>query len=128
MSFANQVAVITGASSGIGWALAKELARQGARVGLVARRRENLERLAADIGPAAAFEVADMADREQTLAAIRSLSSRLGPIDLLVANAGVGAPTDIDPMNTPAIRRMFEVNVFGVIHAIDSVLDPAGAT
>src|SRR3954467_3096687 len=52
MSFANQVAVITGASSGIGWALAKELSRQGARVGLVARRRENLQKLAAEIAAA----------------------------------------------------------------------------
>jgi short-subunit dehydrogenase len=122
MSFANQVAVITGASSGIGWSLAKELARQGANVGLVARRRENLEQLAAEIGPTAAFESADIADRDQAVAAIRSLSARLGPIDLLVANAGVGAPTAIEPMNTPSIRKMFEINVFGVIHAIEAAL------
>jgi short-subunit dehydrogenase len=122
MSFPFQTAIITGASSGIGWSLAKELARQGAKVGLVARRRDNLERLAHEIGPHAAFEAADVADREQSVAAIRSLSSRLGPIDLLVANAGVGAPTAVEPMNTPDIRKMFEVNVFGVIHAIEAVL------
>src|SRR5262249_37359419 len=92
MSFANQVAVITGASSGIGWALAKERSRQGARVGLVARRRENLEKLAAEIrgaGGAVALEAADVADRGQAVAAVRALAAQLGPIDLLVANAGL---------------------------------------
>src|SRR5262249_54782707 len=44
------------------------------------------------------------------------------PIDLLVANAGVGAPTTIDPLNTPDLEKMFKVNVFGVIYAIEAVL------
>lgn len=125
MSFANQVAVITGASSGIGWELAKELARQGARVGLVARRRDNLVALAEEIrraGGLAEFAVADVVDREQTIAAIRDLASRLGPVDLLVANAGVGAPTRIDPVNVQDFEKMFRVNVFGVVYAFEAVL------
>jgi short-subunit dehydrogenase len=125
MSFASQVAVVTGASSGIGWALAKELARQGATVGLVARRQENLAKLASEItaaGGVAAFATADLAEREQTVSAIRSLSERLGPIDLLVANAGVGAPTSIDPVNTADQEKMFKVNVFGVIYALEAAL------
>jgi short-subunit dehydrogenase len=125
MSFANRVAVITGASSGIGWSLAKELARQGARVGLVARRRENLQRLAEEItaaGGTAASAAADVADRGATVAAVRELAARLGPIDLLVANAGVGAPTTVNPVNTPQLETMFRVNVFGVIYAIEAAL------
>lgn len=125
MSFANQVAVVTGASSGIGWSLAKELSRQGAKVGLVARRRENLEKLAAEInasGGAAAIAAADVADREQAVAAIRSLSQQLGPIDLLIANAGVGTPTVVEPLNTPTVVKTFEVNVFGVVYAIEAAL------
>ena len=99
-TFANQVAVITGASSGIGWALAKALAAEGCKVGLVARRREQLAALAQEIeqaGGAAAYAPADVAEREPTLAAIRAVAEQLGPVDLLVANAGVGAPTRLEP-------------------------------
>src|SRR5690348_1558363 len=100
MSLAGQVAVITGASSGIGWELARTLAAEGCKVGLVARRREQLADLAAQIekaGGSAAFTVADVAERTQTVAAIHDLADRLGPIDLLVVNAGVGAPTTVEP-------------------------------
>ena len=93
MSFANQVAVVTGASSGIGRALAKRLAAEGCKVGLVARRREQLEKLANEIttaGGTAAFAAADVADRDQTLKAIHEVAEKLGPVVLLVANAGVG--------------------------------------
>lgn len=125
MTFANQVAVITGASSGIGRELAKELARQGARVGLVARRGDLLEQLAGEIrtvGGTTAFAVADVAERQPTLAAVRDLTERLGPIDLLVANAGVGPPTTLDPVNIAVFERMYRVNVFGVVYAFEAVL------
>ncbi|HMF14691.1 MAG TPA: SDR family NAD(P)-dependent oxidoreductase, partial [Gemmataceae bacterium] len=83
MSFANQVAVVTGASSGIGWALARALAAHGCKVGLVARRRGQLEQLAGEIareGGTAAAAAADVGDRAQVSAAIHSLASRLGPV------------------------------------------------
>jgi short-subunit dehydrogenase len=125
MTFAGQVAVITGASSGIGWELARQLARQGCRVGLVARRRDHLEKLAADIhaaGGKAALAMADVADRAQTLAAIASVRGDLGPIDLLIANAGVGAPTRLNPPNISDIEKMFQVNMLGVVYALEAVL------
>ena len=120
-----KVALITGASSGIGWELAKELARAGVAVGLMARRRELLDTLASEIravGGTVAIAVADVADREATVAALRGLEEQLGPCDLLIANAGVGAPTHVDPINVSDIEKMFQVNVMGVLYSIEAVL------
>ena len=125
MSFANQVAVVTGASSGIGRALARTLAAEGARVGLIARRKEQLEALAGEIATAggiAAVAAADVGDRAQVQAAVEEVQQRLGPVDLLIANAGVGAPTLIDPLNVGDVEKMFRVNILGVVYAIDAVL------
>jgi short-subunit dehydrogenase len=125
MSFADQVAVVTGASSGIGWELAKALAAEKCKVGLIARRRDLLEKLAGEIrqaGGTADLATADVADRGQTLAAIHALGDRLGPVDLLVANAGVGAPTLLDPINVADVEKMFQVNVLGLVYSIEAVL------
>src|SRR5579863_23528 len=89
----SDVALITGASSGIGAELARRLAGKGTKVGLTARRGDRLAEVAAEIrskGGVAEFAVADAADRAATKAAIESLNDRLGPIDLLIANAGMG--------------------------------------
>jgi short-subunit dehydrogenase len=125
MPFANQVAVITGASSGIGWALAKELAGRGCQLGLIARREDRLKALADEIGAAggkAAFAMADVGDRSQTLAAFQRIRDQLGPVDLLVANSGIGLPTPLEPMNVPQVESMFRVNTLGVVYAIEAVL------
>lgn len=125
MSFANQVAIITGASSGIGWELAKELARQGCAVGVLARRQVNLEILVREIqtfGGKAAFSVADVSNRVETVAAIHSLRNMLGPVDLLIANSGVGVPTTIEPLNIDEVVQTFHVNTLGVVYAIEAVL------
>ena len=93
-----RIAVVTGASSGIGRALALELAREGYDLGLTARRAERLERLASEVratGVRAEYAAADATRRDETHAAIAALGERLGPIDLLVTNAGVGYGTDV---------------------------------
>src|SRR5262245_10897333 len=84
MGFANKVVCITGASSGIGRALAAEFARQRAQVGVLARREDRLRQLCEEIraaGGTAEWAVADAADRTSTRDALRSLSARLGPCD-----------------------------------------------
>lgn len=125
MSYANQVAIITGASSGIGWELAKTLAAQHCAVGVLARRRDRLEALVQEIqaaGGKAAYAVADVGERTPTIAAIHALRDQLGPVDLLIANSGVGFPTTLEPINTEEVERMFKVNTLGVVYAIEAVL------
>ena len=125
MSFAGKTAVVTGASSGIGRELAKELARRGARVGVVARRAELLQELVAEIraaGGTVDAAAADVTDRGAVLAAVAELAGKLGPVDLMIANAGVGAPTGADPMNVPGVELMTRVNFLGVVYAFESVL------
>ena len=119
------MAVITGASSGIGWELAKVLAGQGCKVGLIARRKENLDKLADQVrqaGGAAAIAPADVGDRLQTLTAVAELRRQLGPVDLLIANAGVGTPTFLNPINIADVERMIRVNLLGTVYAIEAVL------
>jgi short-subunit dehydrogenase len=119
------VAIVTGASSGIGLALAVQLGSAGYRVGLIARRPSRLEATAASIesgGGTAAFAVADVGDRNGLRCAIESISNQLGPVDVMVANAGFGAPTCLDPLNTGEVEQMIRVNVMGVIYSIEAVL------
>ena len=120
-----QVAVVTGASSGIGRALARELAREGYDLGLTARRAERLERLTAEIrasGVRAEHVAADATRRDATHAAMAALGERLGPIDLLVANAGIGRGTDALAPDAEALEAEFRVNVFGAFYAIEAVV------
>ena len=118
-------AVVTGASSGIGWELAKLLGSEGWRVGLIARRGDRLEELAGIIrrgGGVAEAAVANVGSREEAVAAVASLRDRLGPIDLMVANAGLGLPTHCDPVNLDEVESMVRVNLLGVIYVCSAVL------
>lgn len=125
MSLPYPTAVITGASTGIGRELAKELARQGVRVGVTARRTDKLAELVAEVracGGTIEAASADVADRSATAAAIRSLADRLGPVDLLVANAGVALPSNVGPDHVAAVEHMARVNYLGVVYSFDTVL------
>jgi short-subunit dehydrogenase len=119
------VAIVTGASSGIGRALAVRLGAQGYRVGLIARRRDELQAAAAAIdaaGGTAVAAAADVGDLAALRAAVAEIEARLGPTDVLVANAGFGAPTRLDPLNITEVEQTFRVNVLGVIYAVEAVL------
>jgi NADP-dependent 3-hydroxy acid dehydrogenase YdfG len=118
----HQIAVVTGASSGIGAASAVGLAAAGYHVVLTARRRDRLEQVAAKItadGGSAEVHELDVTERP----AIDALAAKLGRCDVLVANAGgaIGAETVAD--SSPADwQAMFDVNVLGVVHATQALL------
>jgi NAD(P)-dependent dehydrogenase (short-subunit alcohol dehydrogenase family) len=114
--FADQVAWVTGASSGIGYALAIELARRGADVAVSARRRDRLEELASQIeaiGRRALVLPCDVADEESLRPAPDAVVARLGRLDLAVANAGFHVSGPIEQLSAADWRRQFDVNVVG---------------
>jgi NAD(P)-dependent dehydrogenase (short-subunit alcohol dehydrogenase family) len=119
--FAGQVAIVTGASSGIGRATAMLLAERGAMVVLVARNGERLAELAATIVTAGgqAFALpSDVTDASARANVIEAVAQRIGRLDVLVNAAGVIASGRIDDTKLDAWRAMFELNVDAVFHLI----------
>lgn len=122
MRIGGAVAVVTGASSGIGAATAVELARRGASVVAVARREARLQELVARVGAAASYAVCDVASDEQVLAAAAQVLDRHGHIDLLVNNAGT--PLHRALLDTPVadVARVMDVNYLGQVRWMKAVL------
>src|SRR5262245_60828948 len=109
-------AIVTGASSGIGHALALRLAEQGVRLVLASRNQERLDALAASIrqrGGEAHVVTTDVADAAQRAHLVEAAVAALGGLDILVNNAGVGAKGPFAEASEDRLRRIFEVNFFG---------------
>jgi NADP-dependent 3-hydroxy acid dehydrogenase YdfG len=118
-----RVAVITGASSGIGEATARALAADGHRVALLARRAERIEALAAELGDGALAIEADVTDRDSLVAAAERVQSELGGADILVNNAGVMLLAPFSSDQIAEIRQMVEVNLLGAMTTTEVFLD-----
>ena len=114
------VALVTGASSGIGEATARALAERGAKVAVAARRKDRLDALAREIG-GLAIE-ADVTGREQATAAVETTVSELGRLDILINNAGVMLLGTIADAPVEEWDRMFDLNVKGLMYVAHAAL------
>lgn len=116
-------ALITGASAGIGRALAQQLAARGVRLGLVARGRERLERLAEELpGEGHLALAADVTKRGEITRAVDGFAKRAGGIDLAVANAGIAHYGPFADVELEQAEEMVRVNVFGTLYTVAAVL------
>lgn len=124
-SLEGSVALVTGASSGIGEATAKALAAEGAKVAVAARRLERLERLAAAIGGAGRTALAiesDITEQAQAIDAVERTVNELGRLDIVVNNAGQMLLGPIEDAPTEEWDRMIDLNLKGLINTTHAAL------
>lgn len=126
MDWKNKVVFLTGASSGIGEALALEIAGRGAILGLLARREDLLSNLAAKCekrgGKARWFSV-DVTDSDSVQIAAGSLIKEFGKIDILIANAGIGGNNkETRSLEAEAVTKVINTNLVGAVNAVSAVL------
>ena len=122
MRWDSSVAVITGASRGIGRAVALEAAKRGAQLGLISRSKDELDAVLADVGGSGVVSVADVARREDVERAIAEIEGALGRIDILVNNAGIGAYGAFADTDVDVFEKIMRVNYLGTIYAMKAVL------
>ncbi|WP_414622521.1 SDR family oxidoreductase [Calothrix sp. CCY 0018] len=121
----NKVVIITGASSGLGEATARRLAKNGAKLMLAARREERLKELVAEIqkdGGTAKYQVTDVTDKSQVEALAKATHQAYERIDVLVNNAGLMPLSPLDEIKVDEWDKMVDVNIKGVLYAIAAVL------
>lgn len=121
----SRVAFITGASSGLGAGLARRLARSGYAVALAARRRDRLDEVAQAVrtsGGTALPLACDVREPDQVRSAVRAAVTELGPVDLLIANAGVSRMTRAEELSASQIEDVMRTNFLGPVYAVEAVL------
>lgn len=116
-------AIVTGASRGIGRATARALAARGARLGLLARGAEEVERLAEELGEGALALPADVSDRGEVSAAVDRFAQQAGGLELVVANAGLAHYGPFADQPIEHAEEMVRVNVLGTIYTVHAALE-----
>jgi short-subunit dehydrogenase len=125
VEFRDRVVLVTGAAGGIGSALCARLGREGAVLGIVDRDGAALERVQRTLQGAGAHwaaATADVRSRDQTHAAIGTVTKTLGPVDILVAAAGVSGISTVEDLRVSLLEEILQVNFLGVVFAIEAVL------
>jgi ribitol 2-dehydrogenase len=122
ISLSGKVVIVTGASSGIGAATARELVRQGCKVVLAARSADRLRELERELGPAALAVPGDVVSGRDVGRLVAATLERFGRIDVLFANAGVYIPGPFSDGDPEAFAKLVDINVTGVIRTIRAVL------
>lgn len=122
MQWGGATTIVTGASRGIGRAVAEAASARGARLGLIARSEGDLRAVVAGLGGVARYAVADVADPDALAGAVAHLEAELGPPDIMVANAGIGAYGAFADLRADEAERLVRVNVLGTVHALRAVV------
>lgn len=121
MNIKDKVAIVTGASSGIGLATAKLLTEKGAKIALVARSKEKLDALSKTLKNSFVVQT-DMRDKEQIIDMIKKVHKHYGRIDILINNAGRGYHVPITEIDTEKFKMLFDLNVLGPLIATQQVI------
>jgi NADP-dependent 3-hydroxy acid dehydrogenase YdfG len=126
--FTDKTVLITGASSGIGAALARAFVAEGARCVLSARRADRLKALAAELGEDRALAVpCDVTQEDQIQAMVARAVEHFGSLDVVIANAGFSVAGTLERLEVADYRRQFETNVLGVVATAKAALEPLKA-
>ena len=126
MNWKNKTVFLTGASSGIGAGLAVALAKQGAVLGLLARRKELLDKLRKEcekVGGTARVFACDVTNEDAVLAAVDEFVHEFEHIDILIANAGIGGNNaETRAMQPLAVKKVIDINLMGAVNSVHAVL------
>ena len=117
-----KIAIVTGASSGIGAAAARLLVQEGMHVVLAARRRERMEKLAAELGDSVTVVETDVADAKQVAALFTLVRERFGGLDLLFNNAGLGISAKFETSDPEDWKQMIDANLYGVLNCSQAAI------
>jgi NAD(P)-dependent dehydrogenase (short-subunit alcohol dehydrogenase family) len=122
----SKLVLVTGGSKGIGLACAEAFLAEGARVALVSRSQDNLDRAARGLDGAVATYAADLQDPEDALAVVERVESELGPIDVLVSSAGAARRTPFRELDATAWHTAMDAKFFSYVHVMDPVAQRMG--
>ena len=122
MDLKDKVAVVTGASRGLGGEIARLLAKEDCKLALVARNEESLKKLALELGEGSKYYICDITDDKAVKVTFQKIVKDFGRVDILVNGAGIWAEGKFEEHSLEGIRKLFEVNTLGAINCCYSVV------